>query len=61
MAHAAALPSSMSSRVLGLAGILGGAVLLVAFVINIAPEVNSLRLVLFCVGAMAVVIGVHRR
>jgi hypothetical protein len=45
--------------VVGLAGILGGVVLLAAFVIEIAPGLNNLRLVLFDVGAMAVVLGVY--
>ena len=62
VAHSLATSSpSTSSRVLGLAGILGGAVLLAAFVIDIAPELNIWRLVLFNVGAIAIVIGVHRR
>ncbi|MDQ2933707.1 MAG: hypothetical protein M3R49_01790 [Chloroflexota bacterium] len=62
MAHSlAATPPSTSSRVLGLVGILGGAVLLVAFVVDISPELNSVRIYLFLVGAMAIVIGVHRR
>ena len=61
MAHTFATSPSTSSRLLGMAGLLGGAVLLAAFVIDIAPGLNDLRLVLFNVGAMAVVIGVHRR
>jgi hypothetical protein len=43
------------------AGILGGVVLLAAFVTEIAPGLNNLRLLLFNIGAMAVAIGVHRR
>ena len=39
----------------------GGSVLLAAFVIDIPGGWNPLRLVLFNVGAIAVVIGVHRR
>jgi len=61
VAHSLALSPSMSSRVLGLAGIVGGAVLLAAFVVDIAPGLNVLRLVLFNVGAMAIVVAVHRR
>jgi hypothetical protein len=62
VAHSLALSPSMSSRVLGLVGILGGAVLLVAFLpLDIAPNLFNLRLVLFTVGAMAVVIAVHGR
>lgn len=61
MAHSLATSPSTSSRVLGLVGILGGAVLLAAFVVDIAPELNNVRLVLFNGGAMAIVIAVHRR
>lgn len=61
MAHVIATSPSASSRVLGLAGILGGAVLLAAFVVEIAPDLNTVRLVLFNLGAIAVVLAVHRR
>ncbi len=60
MAHSPATSAPISSRVVGLAGILGGVVLLAAFVIEIAPGLNNLRLVLFNVGAMAVVTAVYR-
>ncbi len=59
--HSLAASPSTSSRMLGLVGILGGAFLLAAFVIDIAPGFNVLRIVLFNVGAMAIVIAVHRR
>ena len=52
---------SLSNRALGGAGILGGVVLLAAFVVAIPGDVNTLRLILFNVGAIAVVTGVHRR
>ena len=52
---------SLSSVVLGLLGLLGGSVLLVAFVSDIPGSLNPLRLVLFDIGAIAVVIGVHGR
>ncbi|MDP9483031.1 MAG: hypothetical protein M3P84_07395 [Chloroflexota bacterium] len=61
MAQSLAASPSATSRVLGLAGILGGAVLLAAFVVDISPDLNSLRLVLFNAGAMAIVVAVHRR
>lgn len=61
VAHSLATSPSISSRVLGLAGVLGGAVLLAVFVIDIPPELDSARIYLFLVGAMAIVIGVHRR
>jgi hypothetical protein len=50
-----------SSRVLGLTGILGGGVLLAAFLLEIPAGLNVIRLVLFLVGAIAVVVAVHRR
>ncbi len=61
MALAVAASPSLSNRVLGLAGILGGAVLLAAFVMEIAPDLNNVRLILFNLGAIAVVVAVHRR
>jgi hypothetical protein len=61
VAHTFAISPSTSSRLLGVAGILGGAVLLAAFVVEFAPGLNDLRIVLFNLGAMAVVVGVHRR
>ena len=59
--HALATSPSASTRILGMAGIVGGIVLLAAFVVEIAPDLNSVRLVLFNLGAMAIVIAVHRR
>jgi hypothetical protein len=62
VAHSLATTSpSTASRALGLAGILGGAVLLAAFLFEISPELNAVRIYLFLIGAMAIVIGVHRR
>ena len=62
VAHSLATTSpSTASRVLGLAGILGGAVLLVVFVVDISPELNAVRIYLFLIGVMAIVIGAHRR
>jgi hypothetical protein len=51
----------MTDRILGALGILGGAVLLAAFVVPIPGPVNTLRLCLFILGAIAVVIAVQRR
>jgi hypothetical protein len=45
---------SAATRLAGLAGIVGGSVLLAAFVVEIPPGLNDVRLVLFFVGAMAV-------
>ena len=49
------------NRLLGAAGIVGGAFLLSAFVIEIPDGVNTVRLILFNLGAIAVVVAVHRR
>ena len=56
-------PPSASSRLLGLAGILSGLVLIAAFIPNLPWESDlfSLRLVLFNAGAIAIVVAVHRR
>ena len=51
----------MADRVLGAAGILGGAVLLAAFVVDIQDSVNVLRLVLFNLGAIGFVVATYRR
>lgn len=60
--HSLAISPSTSSRVLGLAGILAGVVLLAAFLpFDWGPDLFNLRLVLFNAGAMAIVIAVHRR
>ena len=62
VAHSLATTSpSTASRALGLAGILGGVVLLAAFLFEISPELNAVRIYLFLIGALAIVIGVHRR
>jgi hypothetical protein len=61
VAHSLAVAPSTSSRLLGLVGILGGLLLLVVFIVDITPELNVVRLVLFNAGAIAIVIAVHRR
>lgn len=53
--------SAASTRLLGLAGFLGGAVLLAAFVIEIPPALDDARLVIFSLGAIAVVVGLYLR
>lgn len=60
MASLTVSPSS-ANRALGLAGIVGGAFLLAAWVVDIDPSVNTVRIVLFNIGAIAVVVAVHRR
>jgi hypothetical protein len=63
VAHSLTVSPSNSSRLLGLGGILGGALLLAAFLpfYSFEPPINQLRLILFCAGAMAIIVGVHRR
>ena len=56
-----AAPPPASTRLLGAAGILGGAILLAAFIVEIPPAVNDARLVFFNLGAIAVVVGLYRR
>jgi len=51
----------MATRALGVVGILGGLVLLAAFVVEIPSALNTVRLVLFCAGAIAVAVAVHGR
>jgi hypothetical protein len=54
-------PPTAAARALGAAGVLGGLVLLAAFVLDIRPDINWIRLVLFNVGAIAVGIALVRR
>ncbi len=61
MASSLAVSPSMPTRVLGAVGILGGVVLLAAFVVAIPSDLNTLRLALFNLGAIAVAIAVQRR
>lgn len=67
VAHSLALPPSIPTRVLGLAGILAGAIMLIpAFLpalvpFEMTPDLFNLRIVFFNAGAIAIVIGVHRR
>jgi hypothetical protein len=61
MAHSISLAPTPASRLLGLLGVLGGAFLLAAFVLEMSPDVMNVRLVLFNLGAIAVVLAVHRR
>jgi hypothetical protein len=63
VAHSVTAAPSVSSRLLGMAGIIGGLVLVAAFLPSLAlcPELNTVRLVLFNAGAIAIVIAVHRR
>lgn len=53
-------PSS-TGKLLGLLGIAGGFALLAAFVFQISPDVNTVRIFLMLTGGLALVIGTHRR
>jgi hypothetical protein len=63
VAHSLGAPPTASSRLLGLTGILGGLVLVAAFLPSIewTREAFQLRLVLFNAGAIALALAVHRR
>lgn len=63
VAHSLSSPPTIASRALGLFGILAGALLLAPFLpfVVIGPPLNQVRLILFCAGAMAIIVGVHRR
>jgi hypothetical protein len=60
MAREDALASPRWAPVLGLAGILGGLLILAPFVVEFpGPPVNQGRLILFALGGVAVVMGTH--
>ena len=63
LAHSLAESPSSSTRLLGIVGILGGLVLVAAFLPNLpwTPELTGLRIVLFNAGAIAIAFAVHRR
>ena len=61
VAHSLASPPSLSSRVLGFAGIAAGMAILAALVIELPSGMFADRLIVFAVGAVATGIGVHRR
>jgi hypothetical protein len=62
VANSMSLAPTPMTRVLGLLGVLGGAVILVAFLgVAISPDLFNLRLVLFNLGAIAVVAAAHQR
>jgi hypothetical protein len=61
VAHSLNVAAPLPVRVLGIAGIIGGAVLLAAFVVPIPADLEALRIVMFNLGAMAVVLAVHAR
>jgi len=54
-------PPSPATRMLAFAGILGGVVLVAAFVIDVAPDLNHVRIVLFNLGGIAIAAALYRR
>jgi hypothetical protein len=61
MVHSLTSAPSLSSRVLGLAGIAAGLAILAAFVIDLPSGLFRDRLVVFSIGVIAIGFGVHRR
>jgi hypothetical protein len=62
IAHSTSMtPPSAAARALGAAGIVGGLLLLVVFVIDVRPELNWIRLILFNIGAIAIGIALIGR
>jgi hypothetical protein len=54
-------PTPPAVRGLGLLGVVGGVVLLAAFVVDIPAELNLVRLILFNLGSIAIALAVHWR
>ena len=52
---------SRATRVLGVLGIAGGLGLLLAYVLEVPPAWNTLRLVTFCAGAIAIALATYGR
>jgi hypothetical protein len=61
VAHSLATAPSVTTRILGLAGIAAGLVILAAYVIDLPSGVFRDRLIVFAVGVSAIGIGVHLR
>ena len=61
VAHSLASAPPISTRALGAAGILTGAVILVAFVIELPQELFPPRIVVMILGSIALILAVHRR
>lgn len=53
--------SPMGTRALGVVGMLGGLGLLLAFVVKIPTALNTVRLILFCAGAIAIGVALYGR
>lgn len=60
VAHSMGEPPAAVDRLLGALGIAGGLVLLAAWFVDVSPTLNTGRLVLFNVGAIAIALGALR-
>lgn len=61
VAHSLSSAPTLTSRVLGAAGIVAGLAILAAFVIDLPSGVFRDRMIVFGIGITAIAIGVHRR
>jgi hypothetical protein len=64
MTTAIGMPRYGVDRALGLAGIIAGAVVLLGFLgllVEPPPGTHDIKIIIYCLGAAAVAIGVHRR
>ena len=61
VAHSLSAAPPIPTRALGMAGILAGAVVLVAFVIDLPQELFPPRIVVMILGSIALILAVHRR
>ncbi|HEY8870966.1 MAG TPA: hypothetical protein VIM30_16485 [Candidatus Limnocylindrales bacterium] len=61
VAHSLTVPPSTWTRALGVTGVLGGVVLLVAFLVDVGPGLNTIRVVLYNLGAIAIALALYSR
>jgi hypothetical protein len=61
VAHSLTLAPTPVTRLLGVLGLLGGASLLAAFIVDIPADANYVRLFVFGIGGLTVVTAIHLR
>jgi hypothetical protein len=61
MAHSLTLAPTPLTRLLGLFGLIGGASLLAAFVVDLPNDANYVRIFVFGIGGLTVVTAIHLR
>jgi hypothetical protein len=61
VAHSLASAPPVPVRMLGAMGIVGGIAILAAFLLEIPSDLNALRIIVVNLGAIAVILAVHRR